>query len=127
MKEEIQLSFKEEGYNIWRRDRVGKGRVGLLVVVHEDVQVVDVQYGNGMAEVICITIKIKGNENRKVVLVYVPPKTRAWKQEEHKEMQRGVIHCLNHMVGNTYETSIVRALTGRKWKFTVVLGHGVKN
>ena len=33
LREEIQLSFKEERYNIWRRDRVGKGGGGLLVVV----------------------------------------------------------------------------------------------
>ena len=47
------------------RDRVGKGGGGLLVVVWEDVQVVDLQYGNGMAEVIGVTIKIKGNEKKK--------------------------------------------------------------
>ena len=65
-RERIQLSFKEEGYNIWRKDRVGKGGGGLLKVVCEDVQVVDVQYGNGMAEVIGITIEIKENEKEKL-------------------------------------------------------------
>ena len=39
------------------------------MVVREDVQVVDVQSGKGMAKVIGITIKIKDNEKRKVVLV----------------------------------------------------------
>ena len=66
LREEIQLSFKEEVYNIWRRDRVDKGGGGLLVVVREDVQVGDVQYGNGMAEVIGITIEIKENEKEKL-------------------------------------------------------------
>ena len=32
-----------------------------MVVVREDVQMDDVQYGNGMVEVIGITVKIKGN------------------------------------------------------------------
>ena len=70
LREEIQLSFKEEGYTIWRRDRVGKGGGGLLVVVCEDVQMDNLQYGNGMVEVIGITVEIK--EKRKALLVYVP-------------------------------------------------------
>ena len=75
LREEIQLSFREEGYNLWRRDRQGKGGGGILVLVKENVKVEDVKYGDGMVEVVNITTRTRGGGKRKIVVTYVPPKT----------------------------------------------------
>ncbi len=83
LRQEILLNFEKEGYKLWRRDRKGKGGGGVLILVREDIQVEDVQYGSDMAEVISITIRIGGGERRKIIVAYVPPKTNAWKEEEH--------------------------------------------
>ena len=55
-------------------------------MVQEDIFVEEVQYGDGMAEVIGI-IRTNERERRKIVVTYVPQKTITWKLEEHKLMQ----------------------------------------
>lgn len=74
LKEEVCLSSKEEGYNYWRRDRKGKGGGGVLIMVQDDIYVEEVQYGDGMVEVIGITTRTSGRERRRIILTYVPPK-----------------------------------------------------
>ena len=51
LKEEIHPSFKEEGYNNWKRDRKGKGGGGIMFMVREHIYVEEVQYGDGTAEI----------------------------------------------------------------------------
>ena len=58
------------------RDRKGKGGGGVLIMVQEDIFVEEVQYGDGMAEVIGITIKTNERERRKLITKYVPPKNQ---------------------------------------------------
>ena len=68
-----------------------------MIVVRDDVHVEDVQYGVGMVEVINITIRTSGRERRKIIVAYAPPKTNVWGQE-HKEMRKEVIKCLENMI-----------------------------
>ena len=112
---ETQLSFGGEGYKMWRRDRKGKGGGGILVLVKEGVKVEDVQYGVGMAEVVSVTTKTSEGRKRRIIVVYVPPKTGAWRKEEHKEMREEVIKCLEGLI-NKCSTVVhqVSRLTGAK-------------
>ena len=43
-------------------------------MVQEDIFVEEVQYGDGMAEVIGITIRTNERDRRKIIGTYVPPK-----------------------------------------------------
>ena len=72
LKEEIQINFQQEGYKIWRRVRKRKGGGGVLIM-DQDIFVEGVQYGDGMAEVIGITIRTNERERRKIIVTYVPP------------------------------------------------------
>ena len=112
LKEEIQLSFKEEGYNNWRRDRKGKGGGGIMIIYVEEVQ-----YGYGMAEIISIIIRNWG-KRRRIILTYVPPKTNAWKLEEHKEMQKEVLECLDSMIRKDNKILLIGDFNckKRRWK-----------
>ena len=65
LKEKID-KFQQGGYKIWRRDRKGKGGRGVLLIVQEDISGEKVQYGDGMAEVIGITIQTNGREGEKL-------------------------------------------------------------
>ena len=56
------------------------------------------QYGDGMAEVIGITIRTNERDRRKTVETYVPSKTNTWKLEEHKAMQKEMLKCLGDMM-----------------------------
>ena len=72
--------------------------IGMMSYTHthtqEDIFLEEVQYDDGMAEVIDITIPDNGRERRKIIVTYVPPKTNMWKVEEHKVMQE-VLKCLD--------------------------------
>ena len=57
-------------------------------MVQEDIIVERVQYGDGMAEVIGITIQTSGRERRKIVVTYVPSKTNTWKLVEYRIMPK---------------------------------------
>ena len=56
-----------------------------------------VQYGDGQAEVIRITIGTN-ERDRKIIVTYVPPRTNTWKLKEYKTMQREVLKCLSDVM-----------------------------
>lgn len=70
----------------------------MLIIVRQNLCVEEVHYGDGMAEVIGLTIGTGRKERRKIIVTYVPPKTNAWQLQEHKEMYRQVIENLDHML-----------------------------
>ena len=84
LKEEIQLGIISEGYNTWRKDRKGKCGGGVLIMVKDDILVEEVEFRDGMAEVLSIVIQTKDRERRKIIVTYVPPKTNAWELENIK-------------------------------------------
>ena len=69
-----------------------------MAVIRNYVNVEDVQYGDGVAEVLDITMRISKRERRKIIVAYVPPKTNAWKYEEHKVMQKEMMKCLENVI-----------------------------
>ena len=107
LKEEIQLGIKIEGYNTWRKDRKGKSGGGVLILVKDDILVEEVEFGDGMAEVLSIVIKTNGKERRKIIVTYVPPKTNAWELEKYKEMQCEVWKCLDDMIRESKKVLLV--------------------
>ena len=70
----------------------------MLIIVRQNLCVEEVHYGDGIAEVIGLTIGTGRKERRKIIVTYVPPKTNAWQLQEHKEMYRQVIENLDHML-----------------------------
>ena len=61
----IEIDFKEQEYNVWRRDRRGKS--GVFIMVHEKLYVEKIQYGDELAEVLSITIR-SGSEKSKIIV-----------------------------------------------------------
>ena len=98
LREEIQISFKEQGYNVWRRDRKGKAGGGVLIIVPDNIYIEEVQYGEDTAEIVSITIRTNERERRRIILTYVPPRTNTWGLDKHKEMQKEVLTSLDTML-----------------------------
>ena len=98
LREEIKISFKEQGYNVWRRDRKGKAGGGVLIIVRDDIYIEEVQHGEDLAEIISITIRTKWRERRRILLTYVPPRTNTWGLDKHKEMQKEVLTSLDNIL-----------------------------
>ena len=98
LREEVQISFKDQGYNVWRRDRKGKAGGGVLIIVRDNIYIEEIEYGDNAAEIASITIRTNGRERRKIIVTYIPPKTNTWGLAEHQEMQREVLTSLGNML-----------------------------
>ncbi len=98
LREEVQISFKDQGYNVWRRDRKGKAGGGVLIIVRDNIYIEEIEYGENAAEIASITIRTNGRERRKIIVTYIPPKTNTWGLAEHQEMQREVLTSLGNML-----------------------------
>ena len=96
-----------EGYNTWRKDRKGKSGGGVLILVKDNILVEEVEFGDEIAEVICIVIKTKSKERRKIIVTYIPPRTNTWELERYKEMQCEVWRCLDDMIRESKKVLLV--------------------
>ena len=65
------------------------------------------QYGEGLAEVIGLTIRTSKRNKRRIILAYVPPKTNTWRLEEHKEMQNEVLECIDNVIRKDKKAMLV--------------------
>ena len=73
LNKDIQINYKEQRYDVSRRER--KGKVGggvVLIMVCENLYREEAQYGDGPAEVLSLKIR-SGREKRKIIVSYVPP------------------------------------------------------
>ena len=98
LKSEINVGFEAE-YNTWRRDRNNKGGGGgVMILVKKDILVEKVEYGGGRSETMSVEIRIQGQENRKIIVAYMPPKTSTWGADEYKHMQSELIKSIDDML-----------------------------
>ena len=76
LNEIIKLDI-DSNYNTWRKDRVGKGGGGIMIMTRKDLVVKQVMYGEGRAEV--MYVQVENNSKEMIIAVaYVPPKTNLW-------------------------------------------------
>ena len=107
LKEEIKVDFTKEGYNTWRRDRKGMGGGGVMLLVKEDIVVEEVEYGDGLAEIASVIIRTGGSEKRKIIVVYIPPKTNMWEINTYKNMHNETRATLEGMIRKNYKVLLV--------------------
>lgn len=97
--EKIQImDVGDRKYRIWRRDRRGKKGGGVMIAVRKDIIVDKVELGEGKAEVLSMRMLTEKGGKRDIVVVYVPPKTRAWNGEEYEEMLNDTCRCLERLL-----------------------------
>ena len=98
-----------------------------MIMVREDIYVEEVQYGDGMAEIISIIIRNWG-KRRRIISTYVQPKTNAWKLEEHKEMQKEVLECLDSMIRKDNKILLMGDFNWKnvRWEEMEMQSHGAK-
>ena len=83
---------------MWRRDRKGKGGGGVMILVNKDILVEKVESGGGMAETLSVEIKIRGEEIRKIIVAYIPPKTNSWEADVYRHMHSETIQSIDDML-----------------------------
>ena len=126
LREEVQISFKDQGYNVWRRDRKGKAGGGVLVIVRDNIYIEEIEYGDNAAEIASITIRTNGRERRKIIVTYIPPKTNTWGLAEHQEMQREVLTSLGNMLRKDKKILLLGDFNCKNinWEVMEVCGNG---
>ena len=84
-------------YSIWRRDRVGKGGGGVMIITKKEVMVNKVEFGEGRAELISARVELNKKEVT-IVVVYVPPKTNSWTKKDYEEIIEDTIRSLAKVI-----------------------------
>ncbi|XP_076062422.1 uncharacterized protein LOC143037755 [Oratosquilla oratoria] len=85
-------------YNYWIKNRDKKQGGGIMFLAKKDLKVTKIAEGKGNAELIMIKVEGKNMKSRKFVVTYVPPKTSAWKEIEHKKMLDDTRKSLNEIL-----------------------------
>ena len=99
VRKEINLElFGWEGYNIWRKDRVGRLGGGVCILVHNSLRVKNIEIDSEIAEVLAVEITTKENEKITVITAYVAPYTGAWTRESHERMRRETLETLEKLI-----------------------------
>lgn len=80
------LSIGDGKYNMWIKSRKNKQGGGVMILTKKDLQVDEVVYGRNNVELIKVGIRSEGKPTRNFAVIYVPPKTRAWNNIEHREL-----------------------------------------
>ena len=96
LNEAIKLDL-DNSYNLWRKDRVGKGGGGVMIMTKKEMHVNQVLYGEGKAEV--ISVRVENNKKEmSVIAAYVPPRTNAWTKEDHDQMIEDTLYSLSQVI-----------------------------
>ena len=70
---------------------------GVMLMIKSRIKVINVEYGKGKAELISAQIKTRYGENQKIILAYVPPKTKYWTKEDHEEIIEDTLKSLEKL------------------------------
>ena len=76
-------------------------------MIRKNISVEEVVFGKGLAEVLKVRIKGMSGGKRDLAVVYVPPKTDAWSLEEYEVMLKDSKECLEEMIKNSDNISIM--------------------
>ena len=89
-------------YNIWRKDREGKVGGGVLIMTHVKLKARNINIvtgtGNNRAEILAVEIEGEDNNNIDIVVVYMPPQTRAWRYEEYELLKKETADALRQLL-----------------------------
>ena len=65
-----------------------------MLMIKSRIKVKNVEYGKGKAELISAQNKTRCGESQKLVVAYVPQKTKTWTKEEHEEIIKDTLESL---------------------------------
>ena len=82
--EGIQTNIENDNYNIWRKNRKDKKGVGMMLMIKYTIKVRNVVCRKGKAELISAQINTICGESKKLVVAYIPPKTKTWNKNMKK-------------------------------------------
>ena len=91
--EEVK-NIEQNMYNIWKRSTPNKKGGGVMFMVKKSFKVVEIEYGDGSAEVLKISVENRLSNRRQFIVTHVPPKTNAWSNDECEEMIKITENCL---------------------------------
>ena len=85
-------------YNIWRKDRQNKSGGGVMMLTRKDLLIKEMQF-NTFENVELLSVEVGTKEGAvTVAALYMPPKTRAWNDNEYSELVSNTVRSIRSML-----------------------------
>ncbi|MPC34576.1 hypothetical protein E2C01_027969 [Portunus trituberculatus] len=83
----------DNNYNVWKKDRVGKGGGGVMIMASKELMVNQVVYGDGKAEVMSNKVE-NGNKEMLITVAYV----HMWFRQDYEELIDNTLLSLSKVI-----------------------------
>ena len=99
-------------YNIWRKDRKHKNGGGVMILTKKDLIVKEMEHHTSdNVELVSVEV-ITEDGVVTVATLYMPPKTRAWENEEYTELMKNTVSDIRNMLQKVEDKSQDLVLVG---------------
>ena len=78
-----------------------------MLMIKSKIKVKNIEYEKDKVELISAQINTRCGESQKIIVAYVPPKTKTWNKEEHKEIIEDTLESLEKIIKNRQRVTLV--------------------
>ena len=78
-----------------------------MLMIKSKIKVKNAEYGKGKAELISGQINTRCGESQKIIVVYVPSKTKTWMKEEHEEIIEDTLESLENIIKRSQRVTLL--------------------
>ena len=94
-------------YNLWMKNRRGKGGGGVMIWTKKTLEVVKIEIKENTSEIVKVVVRSRLREEMAYVGVYVPPLTTAWTKREHDGLIKDTIDELGEITSQHKDVLII--------------------
>ena len=76
-------------------------------MIKSKIKVKNVEYGKDKTKLISAQINTRFGESQKIVVAYVPPKTKTWTKKEHEEIIEDTLESLEKIIKSSQRVTLV--------------------
>ncbi len=114
-------------YDIWLKNRSGKGGGGVMILTKKGIRVENVEFSNDNSEIVKVTVKNDNGASREYVGIYVPPRTNAWTRNEHDNMLEDTLKEMERIASRNKDVLIIGDFNCKEINWEEMTFRGEKN
>ena len=94
-------------YDIWLKNRSGKGRGGVMIMTRKGIRVERVDISKNKSEIVQVEVKNGKGKTMIYTGVYVPPLTNAWTRNDHEMLLGDTLNELERIIPQEKDVLII--------------------